>query len=207
MLLTLGERVELSLNRRVHALARAAAANPLPGMGPAIPGYSSLLVRYDPLRLTYSQAATWLEHIQAAEVEINIPPRRVEIPVRYGGEGGPDLAFVAAHNHLSQAEVVRIHAARVYPVFLMGFTPGFPYLGGLDPSIAAPRLETPRPLVPAGSVGIAGEQTGIYPLPSPGGWRIIGRTHLRLFDLDRDPPFLLAPGDEIVFTPTAVEEG
>lgn len=207
MLLTLGDRVDLSLNRRIHHLARAVDAHPLPGIGAAIPGYATLLVRYDPLLLSYSQVAGWLEQIQVAESEMVAAPRRVEIPVCYGGEAGPDLAFVAAHNHLSQAEVVRLHAAGVYPVYLMGFTPGFPYLGGLDPSIAAPRLESPRPLVPAGSVGIAGEQTGIYPLASPGGWRIIGRTHLSLFDLNRDPPFLLAPGDEIVFVPTSVEEG
>jgi KipI family sensor histidine kinase inhibitor len=134
-------------------------------------------------------------------------PRRVEIPVKYGGEEGPDLGFVAAHNHLSEAEVIRMHASHEYPVYLMGFTPGFPYLGGLDPAIAAPRLSAPRSLVPGGSVGIAGEQTGIYPQDSPGGWRIIGRTRLRLFDLTRDPPFLLAPGDIVVFTPVPALEG
>jgi len=127
--------------------------------------------------------------------------RRVEIPVCYGGEWGPDLDFVARHAGLTTAEVIRRHAAAEYTVYMMGFLPGFPYLGGLDVSIAAPRLETPRRRVPAGSVGIAGEQTGIYPLASPGGWRLIGRTEVALFDLTARPPCLLAPGDQVQFIP------
>ncbi len=142
-----------------------------------------------------------MENLDPAAVVNVDPPRRVEIPVCYGGEYGPDLAFVAQHNHLGEAEVIRIHSAREYPVYLMGFTPGFPYLGGMDPAIAAPRLNTPRSRIPGGSVGIAGEQTGIYPVDSPGGWRIIGRTDLRLFDITSEPPFLLAPGDVVSFMP------
>ena len=112
---------------------------------------------------------------------------------------GPDLDFVSRHCGLTQAEVIALHSAGEYPVYMMGFTPGFPYLGGMDRRLACPRLETPRTRIPAGSVGIAGEQTGIYPLESPGGWRIIGRTPLRLFDLQREPPCLLAPGDMVRF--------
>jgi len=123
----------------------------------------------------------------------------VEIPVVYGGESGPDLAFVAAHTGLSADEVIRRHTAPTYTVYFIGFTPGFPYLGGMDVRLTAPRLETPRARVPAGSVGIAGPQTGVYPLESPGGWRIIGRTHLPLFDLSAQPPSLLSPGDEVRF--------
>ena len=117
----------------------------------------------------------------------------------YGGEAGPDLAFVASHTGLSADEVIRRHTAPRYTVYFIGFTPGFPYLGGMDVRLTTPRLETPRARVPAGSVGIAGPQTGVYPLESPGGWRIIGRTQLPLFDLAAQPPSLLSPGDEVRF--------
>ena len=198
-------RIDLEINRKAHALAAALeAANltgPLTGMGEAVPGYATLLVHYDPLALGFEQAAARVRACLSNDAVALRDPRRLEIPVIYGGEEGPDLDFVAQHSGLSAEEVVRIHASRAYPVFLMGFTPGFPYLGGLDPAIAAPRLPTPRKRVPAGSVGIAGEQTGVYPLVSPGGWRIIGRTPLRLFDPQRDEPFLLAPGDLVRFVP------
>jgi KipI family sensor histidine kinase inhibitor len=119
--------------------------------------------------------------------------------VRYGGEHGPDLLPVAEFHHVSPAEIVRLHTSRDYTVFMMGFTPGFPYLGKLDEALVTPRLETPRTHVPAGSVGIAGAQTGIYPIDSPGGWRILGRTSLSLFDLSAPQPFLFAPGDMVRF--------
>ncbi len=192
--------VDIAINRRVHALARALESAPLAGLREMTPGYAALVVYYDPLALTYEQVEAHLRAALAQIEEIEArPPRVVEIPVVYGGEAGPDLDFVARHCGLSAAEVVRIHCGRDYPVLMMGFTPGFPYLGGMDPRIAAPRLETPRSRVPGGSVGIAGEQTGIYPLDSPGGWRIIGRTEVRLFDPTREPPFLLAPGDVVRF--------
>jgi KipI family sensor histidine kinase inhibitor len=132
------------------------------------------------------------------------PGRVIEIPTRYGGEYGPDLEFVAKHNGLTPDEVVRIHTSQSLRVFMLGFSPGFPYIGPLAPEIAAPRLATPRTLVPAGSVGIAGRQTGIYPSESPGGWRLIGRTDLKLFAPAKDPPALLRPGDYVRFR--AVEE-
>lgn len=201
LLVTFGEQIDLAINRRVHRLARALAGRPLPGLGEAVPGYAALLIHYDPLLLDYPILETFVrQNLSSGEV-LALEPRRVEVPVTYGGEAGPDLGFVAAHAGLSEAEVIRIHSGRDYPVYMMGFTPGFPYLGGLDPAIAAPRLSTPRTRVPAGSVGIAGEQTGVYPLDSPGGWRIIGRTALKLFDPTREPPFLLAPGDLVRFVP------
>jgi len=123
----------------------------------------------------------------------------VEIAVRYGGEDGPDLAFVAEYHDLNPVEVVRRHTAQTYHVGMMGFTPGFAYLMGLDPNLATPRLSTPRIVVPAGSVGIAGEQTGVYPLESPGGWRLIGRTDRTLFDPQYEPHFLFSPGDKVRF--------
>ena len=133
-----------------------------------------------------------------------MPPRRViEVPVCYGGELGPDLEDVARAVALSPAEVIARHSAPAYRVYLLGFTPGFPYLGGMDPRLACPRLSSPRVRVPAGSVAIAGAQTGVYSVESPGGWRLLGRTPLRLFDPDPGArrPFLLAPGDGLRFVP------
>ncbi len=200
LLITLGATIDPALNRRVHGLARRLAARELAGLGEAVAGYAALLLHYDPLIIDYAAVRGAAEEELARLDEAALPePRRVEVPVRYGGEDGPDLADVARHAGLSEAEVVRIHAARDYAVFLLGFLPGFPYLGGMDAAIACPRLPTPRARVPAGSVGIAGGQTGIYPQDSPGGWRIIGRTALRLFDWQNDPPALLAPGDWVRF--------
>ena len=128
-------------------------------------------------------------------------PRQFEVPVRYGGASGPDLETVADSKGISASDVIRIHSAREYTVYMMGFTPGFPYLGTLDGRLVMPRLETPRTLVRAGTVAIAGSQTGIYPLDSPGGWHLIGWTPLKLFDPARDSPFLFAPGDFVKFIP------
>jgi KipI family sensor histidine kinase inhibitor len=204
ILVTFGETMALDTNRRAHALARLLQAEPLDGLGEAVPGYTTLLVHYDPLALEYRQALEWVQ-ARAGRIEqaaLLPEPRRVEVPVIYGGERGPDLAFAAEHNHLAPEEVVRLHSGRDYPVYLIGFTPGFPYLGGLDERIAAPRLSSPRQHVPAGSVGIAGQQTGIYSVDSPGGWRLIGWTPLKLFDPARQPPALLAPGDVVRFVKT-----
>ena len=202
ILIQFGNAIDLELNRRVHALAARILAAPLEGIGEPVPGYATLLVHYDPLRLEYPQALDWLQRQvdQAAGLALTAP-REVQVPVHYGGEHGPDLDFVARQAGLSPGEVVRLHASGLYPVYFLGFTPGFPYLGGLDSRLACPRLETPRERVPAGSVGIAGPQTGIYPVDSPGGWRLIGWTPLRLFDPLRDPPALLAPGDVVRFIP------
>jgi KipI family sensor histidine kinase inhibitor len=130
----------------------------------------------------------------------------VQIPTLYGGEYGPDLESVAAHAGLTQARVVSLHSETDYLVYMMGFTPGFPYLGGLPEELFTPRLETPRARIPAGSVGIAEGQTGVYPVVSPGGWRLIGRTPLKLFDPERDPPSLVSAGDHVRFVPLAGED-
>jgi KipI family sensor histidine kinase inhibitor len=200
ILIQFGERIDLAINRRAHALARRIAAAPLPGVGEAVPGYTTLLVHYDPLQLEYERVLAWLQNQAGQVADEALPaPRWVSVPVRYGGEQGPDLAFVANHCQMTPAEVIRRHASGEYPVYFLGFTPGFPYLGGLDARLATPRLATPRTRVPAGSVGIAGPQTGIYPVDSPGGWRLIGWTPLNLFDPSADPPAVLAPGDVVVF--------
>jgi inhibitor of KinA len=155
----------------------------------------------------YRTVCQWLRsRLDSLGLDREARRRTVEIPVCYGGEYGPDLEFVARHNGLDAEEVIRIHTAGEYLVYMIGFTPGFPYLGGLSARIAAPRLEKPRFKVPGGSVGIAGRQTGIYPLTAPGGWRLIGRTPLSLFTPALDPPCLLRPGDAVTFKAISREE-
>lgn len=203
ILVQLGEGIDPALNARVQALAQLVEAGAPTGIGEAVGAYCTLTVHYDPMRIAYSEALDWVQRQAQRVGELDLPvPRTVEIPVLYGGEQGPDLDFIARHTGLTPGEVIRLHAAGEYRVYLLGFTPGFPYLGGLHPRLACPRLATPRPAVPAGSVGIAGEQTGIYPVTSPGGWRIIGCTPAILFDVQREPPCLLAPGDVVRFVPT-----
>ncbi len=201
LLVELGAGISNELNRQVHALASRLMSDPLPGVVEIVPAYATALIHYDPLILDFTDVEAWAKSALTSLETAAPTPRRVEIPTRYGGAGGPDLEFVANHAGLPPAEVIRRHSSVDYTVHMMGFQPGFPYLGGLDPAIAIPRLSVPRTRIPAGSVGIAGHQTGIYPLESPGGWRLIGRTAMRLFDPAADPPCLLAPGDIVRFVP------
>ena len=203
-----GDEISQEVNRKVHALADALGKSSLPGLGAAVPTYRSLLVHYDPLRLSCDEVKAFVSEV-LKECEERPPPkpRVVEVPVVYGDEFGPDIEFVAEHNGLSVEEVISLHSDATYTVYMLGFAPGFAYLGGMPEAIAAPRLETPRTLAPAGSVGIAGEQTGIYPIATPGGWRLIGRTPLKLFDPERDPPTLLKAGDLVRFVPAMDGEG
>ena len=186
--------------RRVHALARAIrnVIGDLPGWSNPIPAAASVLVPVDPIEPGVEAAIERLasilgdnDHVSAAEA---LPPRRVEIETRYGGEDGPDLAALAAARGLAEREVIDLHASVDYEVLFLGFAPGFAYLGDVPEAIAAPRLATPRTRVPAGSVAIAGRQTAVYPFESPGGWQLIGRTDVRLWDVDREAPALLTPG-------------
>lgn len=200
LLVQFGEEIDITVNRRVHALAALLNLSPLDGMIETVPAYATLAVHYNPLLLTYDEIHRWIREKLEQVKEIKPrTPRQFEIPVRYGDEYGVDLQFVADFHHLHVEDVIRIHSERVYTIYMMGFTPGFPYMGKLDDAISTPRLETPRTRVPAGTVGIAGSQTGIYPIDSPGGWRLIGHTSLRLFDPDAESPFLFSPGDEIKF--------
>ena len=206
LLVQFGDEIDLAINRRVFALETLLREHARDGIIETVPAYASLLIHYDPLQLTYAEASSWVrEEIERVEEAATRKPRRIEVPVRYGGEAGADLASVAEYHHLREDEVIRIHANREYVVFMMGFTPGFPYMGKLDEAIATPRLEKPRTSVAAGSVGIAGAQTGVYPIDSPGGWRLIGRTSLQLFDLTAEPPFLFAPGDAVQFVIEAID--
>jgi KipI family sensor histidine kinase inhibitor len=200
LLIRLGDKLDLKINIKVHQLAVLVAASPLDGVVETVPAYSTLLIHYDPLVLKWAQIQAWAQGKleQLGETSAR-KPRQLDVPVQYGGEYGVDLGFVADYHHLRIEDVIRIHSEKVYTVYMMGFTPGFPYMGKLSDAIATPRLETPRTRVPAGTVAIAGSQTGIYPIDSPGGWRLIGRTSLRLFDLQSSSPFLFSPGDEVRF--------
>lgn len=198
-----GDGIDPALNDRVLSLYRLLEADPPPGVEELVPTYRSLLILYDPLVTTPAALSVAVRGLAGAPAT-GVAPRRTEVPVRYGGQDGPDLVTVAAELGLTPEEVVARHTRPEYRVYMLGFAPGFPYLGGLDPSLAAPRLPEPRTRVPAGSVAIAGNQTGIYPLESPGGWRIIGRTPLRLFDPAAPEPFLLRAGDRVRFVALGV---
>jgi inhibitor of KinA len=202
-----GDTIDPEVNRRVRALLLAVDRAGLDGIRDLVPSYRSLLVSYDPLRTTFAALRERLAALEAHVADRPVPPPRVvEIPTAYGGAFGPDLPFVAGHNGLTEDEVVAIHAGTDYLVYMMGFSPGFTYLGGMSERIAAPRLETPRTAIPAGSVGIAQQQTGIYPVESPGGWRLIGRTPVPLFDPSRIPPVVVDAGDHLRFVPVTADE-
>src|SRR5687768_7859561 len=200
-LLRFGGAITRATNERVHATARALRNAALPGVVDVVPAYSSLAVVFDEPSVENRDAlAEQIYELALASGSGRLLPRRlVVLPVAYGGEHGPDLEELARRVALSPDEVVRRHTAVDYIVGMLGFLPGFPYLLGLDPSLHLPRRDTPRTRVPAGSVGIGGPQTGVYPIPSPGGWHLLGRTNATLFDASRDPPALLEPGDTLRF--------
>ena len=201
LLVELEPAIDPVVNERTILLAARIRARAARGVRDVAPGYCTLGVHFDPIQTDLAA----LEH--AIEVEFNavdtvdaIPDRAViEIPVRYGGDGGPDLKAVADHAGCSKQEVIERHAQRLYRVYMLGFIPGFAYMGRVDPAITAPRHRVPRERVPAGSVGIAGGQTGVYPADSPGGWQLIGHTATVMFDANRATPSLLAPGDLVRF--------
>jgi inhibitor of KinA len=164
-----------------------------------IPSYSSVTLIYNPEIIKYKCLLEKLEHFDESSVDFVVEGKTVEIPVLYGGKFGPDIEFVANANKISVEDVIKIHSGANYEVWMIGFMPGFPYLYGLPSSINVPRLKSPRKFVPSGSVGIAGGQTGIYPIDSPGGWQIIGRTPLKIFDVKKDPPVFFDVGDRVKF--------
>jgi len=198
VLLTFGDHVDPAVNARVAALARQLRRNPPDGVIDIVPAYTTLAAWFDPARRRHDElAAEMLEREAASHQAEPDAGRAWVIPVCYDG---PDLDWVAAQTGLTPEDVVRRHTARRYTVFLLGFVPGFAYLGELDPALVLPRRSEPRRRVPAGSVAIAGAQTAVYPLETPGGWHLIGRTSTRLFDPQREPPALLAAGDTVRFT-------
>jgi inhibitor of KinA len=204
LLVELEPRLAPDVNIRAVALAEALRSAHLAGVRDVVPSYASVGVHIDPLRLDVAAleravAEAWdVGPLEAADAG-----RLVEIPVCYGGEFGPDLEEVAAFAHCSADDVVRWHSEIVYRVYMLGFLPGFAYLGAVDEIIAMPRRTAPRPAVPAGRVGLARRQTGVYPAESPGGWRLIGRTPWRMFDVGRARPSVLDAGDRVRFVPVA----
>ncbi len=200
ILIQLGDAIDPELNQRVHALDTILQT--IPAITETVPAYCTILVHYNLLATTYNQIKNLIEEkISLLDDATHRPSRRLEIPVLYGNASGPDFESVAATLALSPSELIRLHSEREYTVYMMGFTPGFPYLGILNEKLTLPRLSTPRTRVPAGSVAIAGSQTGIYPVDSPGGWHIIGHTPLKLFDPTSETPFLFSPGDTVKFIP------
>lgn len=204
ILLNLSAHFTPQHNQQAHNLCHLLAHTAPHGVREIVPAYTSLTIHYDPLLIGYAQLSDWL-----TTATQNIPqlppaaPRTHLIPVTYNG---PDLNWVAQYTGLTVAQVIALHSSAEYTVAMLGFSPGFPYLSGLPTALQnIPRLANPRPLVPAGSVAIAGEQAGIYPSATPGGWRILGSTTASLFNPNLPNPFLLAPGDHIRFTPTAPE--
>lgn len=203
----LGDQIDLKTFHEVRAWSQFLAEHSFPGFVEQTPAFNSVTLYYDPGCISWDDVSGWLQG-NVAGVGASAPHagRTVEIPVCYGGEFGKDLDFVAQHAGLPPREVVEIHSQLDYLVYLIGFAPGFPYLGGMSERIAAPRRKSPRLKVPAGSVGIAGTQTGIYPLETPGGWQLIGRTPLALFRPDENPPTLLQAGDTVRFRPIGERE-
>ena len=206
VIVELENRIDPVVNETAIALAKAIQTAAVPGVRDVVPTYRSVAIHFDPLRTDYdalvARVNTWMEDGSQSLEGTRRPngdPSPVRVPVCYAGGFGPDLSDVAAFAAVSEAEAVRLHTSRIYRVFMLGFMPGFPYMGIVDQRIAAPRLSTPRVRVPVGSVGIAGMQTGIYSVSTPGGWRIIGRTPLKPFDVSRGEPVLFKPGDAVQF--------
>ena len=204
ILIELGSEVDPEISSMVFALTDLIKDAGLNSDLEVLPTYRSVLVYYDPLVCSYAEMFDAVNGAVEGLVEpinVNSSLKIVEIPVVYGGDDGPDLHFVADHAGITEDAVIELHSGTDYRVYMLGFSPGFPYLGGLDERIAAPRLKTPRVLVPAGSVGIAESQTGVYPNAGPGGWRIIGRTSVTLFDVNSSTPSLITPATKVRFIP------
>ena len=207
LLVELGDGISPLVNKKVRELFLAIERRGIEGVMELVPAYRSLLINYNPLKITLPALKDLVNYLYETMDRTQIPkPRTLKIPVVYGGEYGPDLKWVARYHQITPEEAVGHHTASTYHVYMIGFTPGFPYMGELPDTIATPRKETPRTAVPRGSVGIAQNQTGIYPVESPGGWQIIGRTPLRLFDPAKWPPTPLEMGDLVKFFPIQEEE-
>ena len=202
LLLEFGDEISREINEKVRRMALASQSEAIKGVLETVPTYRSLLVLYDPMVLSIKDLKKRLESIEERLQQSSFPkPKLTRIPVVYGGNYGPDLEFVAEYHLSTPEEIIRLHGSRSYLIFLIGFMPGFPYRGELPEGLVTPRLKTPRLSVPAGSVAIAQKQTGIYPMESPGGWQILGRTPVKMFDPMRDPPAYLQMGDKVQFFP------
>lgn len=200
LVVELGAAIDPEINRKVREISVSLEETPIVGVTEVIPTYRSALICYDPVQINPERLRKEILDRERSLDKLEIPPpETTEIPVAYGDEFGPDMEFVAQHNRLSLEEVIQIHSSGTYLIYMIGFTPGFPFLGGLSEKLFTPRLENPRQLVPAGSVAIANNQTGIYSLDSPGGWRLIGRTPIKVYDPTRSPPIILKAGNYLRF--------
>lgn len=208
VLIEFGNEINPETNKKIRILCEYLENNPFNGLVEYIPYFTSVSIIYDPLKINpFEKVREKLESILSSlDFSSEYEEHIVEIPVCYGNEYGPDIEYVAKVNNISVNEVIEVHSKGKYLVYMIGFAPGFPYLGGMSEKIAAPRRNTPRTAVPKGSVGIAGMQTGIYPLETPGGWQIIGRTPIKLFDAESNERTLLKCGDIIKFYPISCEE-
>lgn len=201
------QKIEESVNTEVMELAARIERAGRQEIVETVPAFASLLVYYDPLRMNFAECAKFLEKLASGRgAGAGHRGKLVEIPVCYGGIYGEDLEYVAKHANMTPEEVIRIHCGREYRIYMLGFLPGFPYLGGMDERLATPRLSSPRTKIPAGSVGIGGSQTGIYPVSSPGGWQLIGRTPVTLFSPGKGGALPYEAGDRIRFVPISEEE-
>lgn len=219
-----GDEIRPEIHQKISAFNDFLESNPFPGMLEYVPSFTAVTIFYDPLLVRQK----WENHSDILEPKISFSfdrveaflqnalqnlsstndhkPQLIEIPVCYGGDFGPDLEYVAEYHKMTPQEVIHIHSKAEYLVYMIGFAPGFPYLGGLSEKIATPRRSTPRTAIPKGSVGIAGDQTGAYPIETPGGWQLIGQTPLDLFRPEIDPPILLKSGNIVKFKPITLEE-
>ena len=199
-------QVTLQANEKVRKLLRLLESEPLAGVRNLHPAYCSLLIKFDALRMRHEELETIVRKYVERLEEVKLPaPRRIEIPVCYGGEFGPDLAEVCSLHGMTATQAIQLHSSVEYLVYFLGFVPGFAYLGDLPNALVTPRLVAPRRKVPAGSVGIAGNQTGVFPFATPGGWRLIGRTPIKMFRADQDGLSILSIGDRVRFTPIDAE--
>jgi len=207
LLLEFGDEISPDVNEKARRMTLAIQAEAIEGIVEMVPTYRSLLVLYNPLILSIDDLKKRLERIEKGLPQTSFPePKLTRIPVLYGGSYGPDLEDIAKYHKISSEEVIQLHCSKPYFIYMIGFMPGFPYMGELPEGLITPRLKTPRLSVPAGSVAIAQRQTGIYPMESPGGWQIIGRTPVKLFNPEREPPALLQMGDLVQFYPIGEKE-
>ncbi len=207
LLVEVGDEIDIDVNQKVRELFAGLKTDPLAGVVDTVPGYRSLLIIFDPLETTLRQIQEEVQHLLRTLDPSQLPePKTMKVPVVYGGEYGPDLKWVADYHGTTPEEVIRFHTGHTYHVYMIGFMPGYPYMGELPEEIVTPRRETPRTVVPRGSVGLAQKQTGIYSAQSPGGWQIIGWTPLILFDSTKWPPGLLEMGDRVKFYAVKEEE-
>ena len=208
LVIEFGNEISEAINREIRFVTDAIDKAKLAGVLDLVPTYRSILVNFDPLKLPASGIMDFVKELlkNRTESSFSSTGEVVEIPVLYGGKMGPDLDFICEHTKLGKDEVIRRHCSVEYLVYMLGFTPGFAYLGGMPKELSTPRLPKPRAVIPAGSVGIAASQTGIYPVESPGGWQLMGRTPLKIFDYGRREPFLLSAGDYLKFVPVSEEQ-